>query len=82
MAANPRAHDPDRHTGGVNSVTFAPDGATLASAGDDGSVRLWDTASGRLLSVIPLRSPARAATWAGSFLAVGADAGVAVFDMR
>ena len=42
-------HTLTEHKGWVYSVSFSPDGQTLASGSDDGTVRLWDVNTGTLL---------------------------------
>jgi WD40 repeat protein len=49
-----RAADPDLfvlkgHAGGATSVAFSPDGKLLAVGCNDGSVKVWDTTSGKEL---------------------------------
>jgi WD40 repeat protein/serine/threonine protein kinase len=41
------------HTRGVNAVRFSPDGKMIASASNDGTVRLWDVGTRR--EIVPLR---------------------------
>ena len=40
------------HMGFVLSVSFSPDGKTLASGSRDETVRLWDTATGKHLKTL------------------------------
>ena len=40
------------HTSGVSSVSFSPDGSTLASGSGDDTVRLWDVVTGEAIATL------------------------------
>jgi WD40 repeat protein len=42
-----------RHDHALSSLAFAPQGKTLATAAEDGTVRLWEFPSGKLLHTFP-----------------------------
>ncbi|MBI4567751.1 MAG: DUF4062 domain-containing protein [Planctomycetes bacterium] len=47
------------HSGRVVKVSTTPDGGILASAGDDGTIRVWNLTTGDCVLVADLRSPIR-----------------------
>jgi WD40 repeat protein len=62
-------------TAGVRDIAFSPDKKWIASAGDDGSVRIWSTENGAATAVLRgAKKRLRAVTFAGEYIvAVGDD---------
>lgn len=46
-----------RHWGPVRAVAVSGNGATVATGGEDGQVRLWERANGREIAAIPAANP-------------------------
>ena len=44
------------HSSGIRTVAFAPNGGTLASGDDSGTIRLWNVDTGELLKTIETES--------------------------
>ena len=40
------------HDGDINDVAFSPDGSLLATTGDDGTLKVWNASTGRLISSV------------------------------
>src|SRR5207244_4259358 len=51
------------HTGHVQCVAWSPDGKTLASGATDGSVRLWEVATGKNTATFQTEQDVTSVVW-------------------
>jgi WD40 repeat protein len=72
------------HAAEVTAIEVAPDGARIASSSEDGTVRLWDVATGQALALIPSLAPIQwlAFSHDGDRIAVGGAGGASVWSTR
>src|SRR6266704_1084731 len=76
----------DAHGGQIRSASWSPDGTTLATASEDGTVILWDvTGRERSAAVLTAALPERATTlWPveGAVVVGQFDGGLSLVDLR
>ena len=59
----PQTPQPTQHSGTVIYFAWPPDGQPIVSTGEDETARLWDTGTGELQSVQPLKAMVQCAAW-------------------
>ncbi len=72
------------HTSWINSISFSPDGNTLATGNGDGTVRLWDAETGALRNTLPAQgAPVRSVSFRpdGSTFASASGRTVSLWDV-
>ena len=73
----------DEHQAEVKSAAFSPDGSRIVTASVDSTVRIWDAANGKRLSILSHEGPAGSAAFSpdGSRIVTGSeDKTVRVWD--
>jgi WD40 repeat protein/serine/threonine protein kinase len=67
---------------GVHAVAYRPEGKLVATGGKDGTIRIWDPASGKLVRML-VGDPVESLSWSkdGKILAAGGPDGAALWDV-
>jgi len=72
------------HTGYVTSVTVSPDGSLCASAGKDGTARLWDLSRGEHLYELNCNEPVNQICFSPNryWLCAATESSIRIFDLE
>jgi len=72
------------HGQSIDGLAFSPDGRTLVSGGEDGKIKVWEVATGRLVKTLePRRERWRAVAYSpdgATLAAAGVDHGLVLWD--
>ena len=63
MPPHGKSAPPFGHSGWVNSVAISPDGSKLATASKDGSLRIWQGATGEVVAIMRVDSQLNNCAW-------------------
>jgi guanine nucleotide-binding protein subunit beta-2-like 1 protein len=77
-------HNLRGHTGYVTSVTVSPDGSLCASAGKDGTARLWDLGRGEHLYELQCNEPINQICFSPNryWLCAATESAIRIFDLE
>ena len=72
------------HTGAVNSVAISPDGSLCASAGKDGTAKLWDLTRGEHLYELECGEPINQICFSPNryWLCAATESGIRIWDLE
>jgi WD40 repeat protein len=75
ISAEGLIYDFDEHTHQIHDLIWSPDGTGLASASEDGTVKVWDAETGNLLETLTYPGPVYALDWSpdGTKIAYGGE---------
>ncbi len=78
--ASPTPNTEEGHTLGIYNLAFSPDNKTVVTRGGDGTVRAWDSHSGKQLARLEASKPLAFSSDGGLLITGGTDTGLRLWN--